>query len=161
MLVCFFVLVFWTEREHSPAHCGPGRAGAGGHGAGKLWGQCQRSVSGETPHLTHTVAVPGHTAAAHRVFTVGTASIPSVKACLFVGYFCVFVSSLRTSSCEHLAVFLLLCCLCVCVCVYMCTCLLCLSETEGFHSTLHGCTRKPSRGCKVSSGERSQSEHSN
>lgn len=36
-----------------------------------------------------------------------------------------------------------------------------LSETEGFHSTLHGCTRKPSRGCEVSSGEWSQSEHSN
>ena len=45
--------------------------------------------------------------------------------------------------------------LCVCVSVVH------LSETEGFHSTLHGCTRKPSRGCEVSSGERSQSEHSN
>ena len=71
-------------------------------------------------------------------------------------------------------------CVCVCVCssVLLCLCrcdsvcfpaalIVCactrvrLSETEGFHSTLHGCTGKPSRGCEVSSGEWSQSEHSN
>lgn len=41
-------------------------------------------------------------------------------------------------------------------------CLLCVFlRLEGFHSTLHGCTRKPSRGCEVSPGEWSQSEHSN
>lgn len=51
--------------------------------------------------------------------------------------------------------------LCLYVCARVRPSAVCLSETERFHSTLHGCTRKPSRGCEVSSGERSQSEHSN
>ncbi len=82
-------------------------------------------------------------------------------------YFCVLVFPLCVHPCacicDCLPIFLLLCLclLCCCVCVCVCVSVVRLSETEGFHSTLHGCTRKPSRGCEVSSGERSQSEHSN
>lgn len=91
---------------------------------------------------------------------VATTANPSVKihlclsdisVCLCFFFVCILVC----------AFVILLCCVWSCLCVCMSVCIVCLSETEGFHSTLHGSTRKPSRGCEVSPGEWSQSEHSN
>lgn len=99
---------------------------------------------------------------------VVTIAIPSVNMCL-----CSYISvcwcflSVYILVRAFVTVFLPFCC-CACVssaaavlCVRVCLSVVHFSETEGFHSTLHGCARKPSRGCEVSSGERSQSEHSN
>lgn len=86
--------------------------------------------------------------------------------CLFL-YFCVLLFLLCVHPgayiCDCLPIFLLLCMSLLLLCVYVRVCVFAvrLPETERFHSTLHGCTRKPSRGCEVSSGEWSQSEHSN
>lgn len=113
------------------------------------------------------VVITGHTTCTLLWTTVVSIAIPSVNVSLFL-YFCVLVFPLcvHPCVCASVTVFLSLCyCACVssaaALCVCACLSLLHLSETEGFHSTLHGCTRKPSRGCEVSPGEWSQSEHSN
>lgn len=113
------------------------------------------------------VVITGHTTCTVLWTTVVSIAIPSVNVSLFL-YFCVLVFPLCVhpcvciGDCLPISVLLCLCVLCCCsVCVCGCLSLLRLPETEGFHSTLHGCTRKPSRGCEVSPGEWSQSEHSN
>ena len=124
------------------------------------------------------VMIKGHTEATHQHILcelycetiVVTIAIPSVNMCL-----CSYISvcwcflSVYILVCAFVNVFLPICsCACVSsaaaaasVRVCVCPSVVHLSETEGFHSTLHGCARKPSRGCEVSSGEWSQSEHSN
>lgn len=77
-------------------------------------------------------------------------------ASLTVFFVVVFVFLLLLLFCVRLSL-----CVCACVLCVRSPVFVCLPETERFHSTLHGCTRKPSRGCEVSSGEWSQSEHSN
>lgn len=114
-----------------------------------------------------TVVMTGHTVFTLLWTIVVSIAIPSVNVSLFL-YFCVFVSfSLCPSLCvyrwmsSYFFVAVPAYPLAADVCVRGCLLVVCHSETEGFHSTLHGCTRKPSRGCEVSSGEWSQSEHSN
>lgn len=83
----------------------------------------------------------------------------NVGPCSYSISLCVCVAFLCTITCGSVTVFLL-------VILPVSPLLLLyvfvrLPETEGFHSTLHGCARKPSRGCEVSSRQWSQSEHSN
>ena len=110
----------------------------------------------------------GHTEAKRHYYVNFTVKRFHQLTLVFVPIFlCLFLFAVHPCLwiCDRPPVFLFLClcpprCCCCCVCLCACVCL-CLSETEGFHSTLHGCARKPSRGCEVSPGEWSQSEHSN
>lgn len=115
-----------------------------------------------------TAVITGHTEAALQYLLcelycetiVAAIAIPSVNMglCSYISVCWCFLS-VYILVCASVTVFLSFCC---CACVSSAAVSVGrVSETEGFHSTLHGCTRKPSRGCEVSSGERSQSEHSN
>lgn len=111
---------------------------------------------------------------------VASAPLSDVEDCLYQ-YFCCYCW--RFFSAWHFCVWLCVClvvplnptptpptiplCLichllrCCSVCsTWVVLCSLCIFlRLERFHSALHGCTREPSRGGQVPSGERSQSKH--